>query len=1174
MSKTNTLSLGLCLVAFALTATIVVLPSSAALAGGKAKQVVLVLDSYHAGYDWSDGELSGIQAVLSKTRPTPVVLVEHLDAKRFPAKVHFARQAALFASKFRGPFEPDVVLAMDNAALEFATRYRPTAFPKSSIVFCGVNDFTPSMIAGQKKVTGLAEKHSSLDTLKLALSLFPRAQEVLLLHDYTETGLAMRNELVKEAQRFPKVAITDIPEMPIEKVAAEVKRLRPGQLVLMLSYAAEKSGRTFNLSEAGDIIAKESPVPVFNVHAELLDHGVLGGMVLGGKAHGEACARLVTAILQGKDPDGIPVFTGTMSVPMFDYQQLERFGINADKTPLPPGSILINVPKSSYQVNKALAWFGILLIATLALALVAAIINGRRQLAIRALEEANNAYRHLLDSVGDTVYIFDRDGGIIEANAAAAANTGYSHEELTRLNIADLVAPGFAPQVSKRMRDIANEGYALFESRHVSKAGKDLPVEVSAKVAKFRGESCVISINRDISARKEAELELRLQAVTLEREIAERQQVGEQLRLERDNVRALFDAAPAGMLLINEWIQIVDSNSTMSRLVDKPIEEILGLRPGLALDCVNAESTDATCGTSSACSACRLRESIRLAINNNIGAQGIEIRHASSRDSTGNTWLRFSVEPVFFSGKKHALVAIDDVSEQRSMERLVLSEKERLAVTLASLGEGVITTDPQGMITLMNHSAENLTGWATTEALGQPLSQVFRLLRKANRQPCGELESLGGHPTVLEADGHLLLLSALGDEWHITGTIAPMHDSEQQDIGRVLVFRDMTKQHDLENELFQARKLESLGVLAGGLAHDLNNLLTAIIGNISIAELKAKGDPELQPFLSRALQASERTGDLTRQLLTFAKGGAPVKKVTSLQNIVSDSAEFALRGSNIRCKYRIAEDLYPVAVDVGQMSQVINNLVINAKQAMPEGGILRIAMDNVDDHAKGYQLRPGRYLKVTVQDQGTGIPAEHLERIFDPYFTTKSAGSGLGLASVHAIIAKHDGALKVESSVGFGTSVSFAIPASDCGPEKTQQARGEAFRGSGRVLVMDDDPSIRETLSEMLQLIGYEVVSCDDGREALRLYREAAQRGEPFRLAIMDLTIPGGLGGELAVQRLLREYPEAKVIVASGYSDSTVMADYRQHGFSAAIAKPYTISVVSEVLRSLTVEAG
>jgi len=877
MSKPNTLALGLCLAAFALIAAIVVLPVSSVIAGGKARQVVLVLDSYHAGYDWSDDELSGVQTVLSQSQPNPVVLVEHLDAKRFPAKAHFARQAELFALKFRGPFEPEVVLAMDNAALEFATRYRPALFPKASIVFCGVNDFTPSLIAGQKRITGLAEKHNSLGTLELALRLFPKTKDVLLVHDYTETGLAMRNELNQAASRFPLVSIRSTPKASIDKLAGQVKRLHEGQLVLMLSYAADESGRTFNLSETADILAKGSPVPVFNVHAEQLGHGVLGGMVLGGKAHGEACAQLVTAILQGKDPDKIPVYAGARSVPTFDYRQLERFNVPVGNSVLPPGSILINTPKSSYQVNKALLWSGILLIATLALALSAAIINGRRQLAIRALDESNNAYRHLLDSVGDSVYIFDRQGGIIEANAAAAANMGFSHEELTRLNISDLVAPGFVPQVSRRLQGISNEGYAIFESRHVSKAGRDLPVEVSAKVAEFRGESCIISINRDITARKEAELELRLQAVTLEREMAERQQVGEQLRLERDNVRALFDAAPAGMLLINEWVQIVDSNSTMSRLVGKPIEEILGLRPGLALDCGNTGAPETSCGTSSACSACRIRDSIGLAISKGIATQGIEIRHVSTRDSADSTWLRFSVEPVFFSGKKHALVAIDDVSEQRNMERQVLSEKERLAVTLASLGEGVITTDPQGMITLMNHAAEHLTGWSTADALGKPLSLVFRLLRKANRQPFSDLESLGARPAVLEAVGHLLLLGALGGEWHITGTIAPMHDIDHQDIGRVLVFRDMTEQHELENELFQARKLESLGVLAGGLAHDLNNLLTAIIGNISIAELKAKGDKELQPFLSRALQASERTGDLTRQLDLCQRRGAGQK---------------------------------------------------------------------------------------------------------------------------------------------------------------------------------------------------------------------------------------------------------------------------------------------------------
>jgi PAS domain S-box-containing protein len=1131
--------------------------------------VVLVLDSYNIGYDWSDDELQGVQNVLGKSPLAPTVLVEYLDSKRFPGKEHFPRQADLLAAKFRNNLEPDVVLAMDNAALEFAIKYRPGVFPEASIVFCGVNDYNPGMIAGQKRITGVAERHDSVGTLELALRLFPKTKDVLLIHDYTDTGLAMRNEVSQVAGRFPGVNIAPSTDMRLNKLVDQVRQLREGQLVVLLSYTEEVSGKVYPLSEIAGLLSKASPVPIFAVHATQLGKGVLGGIMMDGRAQGEAAARMTESILKGTDPGSIPVFTKTMSVPMVDYQQLNRFGLSQGEKELPSGCKVINKPKSSYQVNKVLVWFSILLIATLALALVAVVINGRRQLAIRALEEANHAYRHLLDSVADSVYIFTPAGTILETNVAAENNTGYGRAELVGRDITELVSPAFAPGVSGRIEAITRQGKLLFESEHVANDGHTLPLEVSAQLSKYHGEPCVISINRDITLRKQTEHELHIQAVTLEQEIAERQQVGEQLRQERDNVRALFDAAPVGMLLIDEQIRVVDSNSTMSRLVGRPVEHILGLRPGSALDCQNT-GTGGQCGDDADCTTCRIRGSISSALTRGVAAQGIEVQHTVQHgEQRQNVWLRFSVEPVHFSGKRHALVAIDDVSQQREMELQVLSEKERLAVTLASLGEGVITSDPRGNVTLMNQAAESLTGWRVEQALGRPLTEVFRLVRKSDREPVGDLHRLGPGTVTLEAEGHVLLLGLHGRALHITGTTAPLRDHQQRSIGQVLVFRDMTEQHELENELFQARKLESLGVLAGGLAHDLNNLLTAIIGNISIAELKARGNEELQPFLARALKASERTGDLTQQLLTFAKGGAPVKKVTSLENIVKDSAEFALRGSNIRLCYQIPDQVYPVAVDLGQMSQVINNLVINAKQAMPDGGILRITMENLAAHTLPGQSRQGRYVRVAVQDQGVGIPPENLERIFDPYFTTKESGSGLGLASVHAIIAKHDGALKVESQVGVGTTFSLVIPASERAPVSLEQCGQQAFRDRGRVLVLDDDPAIIETLGEMLQLIGYEVVTCDDGNQALRLYREAALEGAPFKLALMDLTIPGGLGGEATTRQLLQEYPDARVIVVSGYSDSPVMANFADYGFLAAIAKPYTISVVSEALRNL-----
>ncbi len=379
--------------------------------------------------------------------------------------------------------------------------------------------------------------------------------------------------------------------------------------------------------------------------------------------------------------------------------------------------------------------------------------------------------------------------------------------------------------------------------------------------------------------------------------------------------------------------------------------------------------------------------------------------------------------------------------------------------------------------------------------------------------------------------------------------------------------RDISDKKRMEEEILKGQKLEALGILAGGIAHDFNNLLTGILGNISLAQLSIEQSHAAYSRMEAAGKAAVRARDLTRQLLPFSRGGAPIKKTASVSDIIKDCATFVLRGSKVRCEFVLPKDLWPVQIDEGQISQVIHNLIINAVQAMPNGGTVTVRAVNVRVTDKtALPLEKGKYVRISVGDTGVGIPQEHINKIFDPYFTTKPKGTGLGLATSYSIVKKHGGLITVNSEPGVGTSFYFFLPAS--AREKAPVAGDERplVKGKGRVLVMDDEPLIRDLAGEFLKLMGYSVSFARNGTEAIRLYKETLDEGRPFDAIIMDLTIPGGMGGKEAIQRIRRIDPAVKAIVSSGYSNDPIMSAHEKYGFKGVLPKPYDGNQLSQVL--------
>jgi len=369
-------------------------------------------------------------------------------------------------------------------------------------------------------------------------------------------------------------------------------------------------------------------------------------------------------------------------------------------------------------------------------------------------------------------------------------------------------------------------------------------------------------------------------------------------------------------------------------------------------------------------------------------------------------------------------------------------------------------------------------------------------------------------------------------------------------------------------EIDRARRVESLGIFAGGVAHDFNNLLTVIMGNISLARLAAT-DPEMENNLVAAEKSAVKASELTRQLLFFSKGGTPVKSVTSLGNLIVSTANLVLSGSSVKCRFAISPDLHPVAVDPGQIGQVVQNIIINAMQAMPEGGEIDIEADN--DCTRLWSEVPGsrkkRFAHFVISDNGPGIPRRHLRRVFDPYFTTKPTGTGLGLTISYSVIHKHGGHIFVSSSRKSGTRFDIYLPAST---HATRAPAGNALekpKGTGTALLMDDEPLILSVAEKMLVRMGYTVTTAKNGEEALELFRKAHDAGTPFTLTVLDLTVPGGMGGKESVRKMLHIDPSAKVLASSGYSNDPAIEHFRDHGFSGVVEKPYRFDDFARALR-------
>ncbi|MDD5674714.1 MAG: PAS domain S-box protein [Chitinivibrionales bacterium] len=793
-----------------------------------------------------------------------------------------------------------------------------------------------------------------------------------------------------------------------------------------------------------------------------------------------------------------------------------------------------------------------------------------------SLRTSEKRYRELVDNAGQAILIA-QDGAIKFANPMLSRLTGYSNSELRAVSYLEFIHPDDRNLIKERhaARIAGKTPPPVYAFRLVTKNSETIWVEISAVAIEWEGRPATLSFLNDITDRWQAEEVIIKNAARL-RSLTTILQ-----RPFRDS-RELLDFA------LDEAIKLTESKIGYIYYYSEEREEFTlnTWSKGVMRECTIEHPPTIYQLDKTGIWGEAVRQRGPIIIND------FQADHPLKKGyPAGHAPLyKFMTVPVFVNGKIVAVTGVANkaadydetdvlqltlllngvwkVVQRQVAEADLAGEKERLAVTLRSIGDGVITTDTKGAVVIMNRIAEELTGWSQDEARGLPLGKILTMIDQRSREALQTpVEKILASGEIVELANHTVLVSRNGKERIIADSGAPIKGQDGAVAGVVMVFRDITEKQKLLDQMQKAEKLDSLGILAGGIAHDFNNLLSGIFGYIDMARERSTGDPVTSIFLDKAVTVFERAKNLTRQLLTFSKGGTPVRKTGQLGALVKESATFALSGAKIFCEFKIAPDLWACDFDENQMAQVIDNIVINALQTMPHGGRLVITAENtfVADNAKT-PLRNGKYLKISIADTGVGIQPDLLKRIFDPFFTTKHTGSGLGLATSYSIIQKHDGCIEVESEPGKGSVFHIYLPASQKEPEADVNTPVMSHSGSGLILVMDDEDFVREIIGNMLKKMGYSVVEAKDGREALAICSCAMSAGASLNAAIFDLTIPGGMGGREAMTEMARTYPTIPVFASSGYSEDPVMSNPRGFGFVDSIRKPYRDADLASML--------
>jgi PAS domain S-box-containing protein len=744
----------------------------------------------------------------------------------------------------------------------------------------------------------------------------------------------------------------------------------------------------------------------------------------------------------------------------------------------------------------------------------------------QALKDSEKLYRTLIDISPYAITVTDLKGEITYVSAKTLELHGYKNPaELLGKSAFELIAPFDHKRAMANLNKALKKGSVKnLEYTLLRKDGSTFTGELNASLIKDSDGQprAFVATTRNITEQKENEKKL----------------------TEREAFNfALFNYSPAETIVVDHYGKVIKSNLAKRQSGDR-IPKIGDI---MYKDYGSKHEKDMYA---------ELMKCIKTGKNKNFPQM-----------KYGDKYLSISIAP-FSEG---AIIISQDITERIKAEKALRQNEQRFRLIVETLPSLLAITNKEGENLYVSPNCKEITGYSKKE-----LEKNFILWLHeddSDRAKKAFAKSFKEH-----TDGRNFEYKAVkknGTIWYASSSWDLIIDEKGDFQGMILQTIDISDKKIMEQEIAKVQKLESIGILAGGIAHDFNNFLTGIIGNISLAKLKTDPKDEIYEILTESEKAAHSAKSLTQQLLTFSKGGVPIKERADIKELITESAKFAIVGSNVKCDFDFQEDLWEVVIDKAQMNQVINNIILNSVDAMPQEGTITLKAENaeIDGNAK-IPLKKGKYVKITINDTGTGITEKDIPKIFDPFFTTKQSGSGLGLATVFSIIKKHKGFIFAESEVGKGTSFHLYLPASleDKKKQKQKEEEEKISKASGKVLIMDDKSFIRKSAERALNLFGYDVSGAEDGEEALKLYKEAMDEEKPFDVVILDLTVPGAMGGLRALEELRKIDPNVRAIVSSGYSDDPVMSEHEKFGFNAIIKKPYEYHELAETVKKLIEE--
>ncbi len=768
-----------------------------------------------------------------------------------------------------------------------------------------------------------------------------------------------------------------------------------------------------------------------------------------------------------------------------------------------------------------------------------------------ALQEINEELEVLLESMPDGFVFMDLAGNILQVNESFIKMFKFSEEQLKGMNAIELSDDTFTKNLMRRyFEETLDVGYSSFRWLAKAQDGRVFWIYVRLRMVVLKGEKYLLGLVLDVDE------EVKLHKMLKESE---------------EKFRAFTESTSAAVFLYGEFFKYV--NPATCEILGYSREELLNMH---FWDVVHPEERTVV----------RNRGLKRL--DGDDVPRSYEFRII--RKDGKVRWVEFVADHIDISGGRLALGTAIDVTMRKVYHESLKEEKERLAATLRSIGESVIVLDEKGRVKVVNKAAERLFKKTESELENLACNEVLSFYFEDEFGNKEVKRIFITFKDIIEGyqNDDIFLYRNDGNKVYVSVSASPVKIGSKV-VGGIVVVSDITEHEIYKREILKQKKLDSLATLAAGIAHDFNNLLQVLQGNIELALIKSNDD--LKPILDRAQVSLKKATGLAQRLLTFAKGGAPIKKkIGDLKFFLKNMVDLFLAGTSIRVMLDVDEDVFPIEADPTQLEQVFNNIFTNARDVLKDKGIINIKAENFFYDKKEYPSLPlrekySKYVHIKIEDNGPGIPSDVLERIFEPYFTTKKYGTGLGLAVAYSVISKHDGYITAENSPSGGAVFHIYIPVKvvfeeEKGvvyrgekPEKTAVRGNKGVMAAGqfdfsklKILFMDDEEDVREVAEDFAYALNCKMVTVANGEEAVKAYKDAMHDGEHFDIVFVDLTVVGGMGGEDTLKKLLEIDPNVKVVVSSGYAHSAAMSDFEKLGFINVLPKPYLIEDFKRVI--------